>query len=171
MADELDQRIRVHVRHPWDVVPIRLIEAGTDLSPDARLTLIYPLDRARRPAWAIYVRQVRHAIGLRAWRWTRARKKLESRGYFWAESGHSAHASWTWTHHLNGAPTASGTARQNTVKCNVLRGLTAPMPTPCRSAAGGPAAHRRPSLGGWRWRRRQRAFVSSGCSAVVRINP
>lgn len=64
MTDKLDQRISAHVRHPWAVIPIRLIEADTGLSSDARLTLIYMLDLTRRPAWVIYVRQVRHALGL-----------------------------------------------------------------------------------------------------------
>lgn len=101
----LPQAIQVHVRDAWASVPVRLMEAGCGLSPEARLALIYMLDLGRRPGWTIYLAQVQRALGLGPRRWPRIRHELEAGGYFVAERGHAENGDWRWTYHLYDTPT------------------------------------------------------------------
>lgn len=103
----LPQAIQVHVRDAWASVPVRLMEAGCGLSPEARLALIYMLDLGRRPGWTIYVAQVQRALGLGPRRWPRIRHELEAGGYFVAERGHAENGDWRWTYHLYDTPSGA----------------------------------------------------------------
>lgn len=96
--------IQVHIRDPWASVPVRLMEAGCGLSPEARLVLIYMLDLGRRPNWTIYAAQVQRALGLGPRRWPRIRRELEAGGYFRAERGHKANGDWEWSYHVFDEP-------------------------------------------------------------------
>lgn len=97
-------RVRAMVSDPWLSAPERLYLKETGLSVDARLTLMYALDLARRPGWTIYVRQIQRALGLGRDRWRRIRKELEAGGYYSITRTRGEGGHWVWTHTVYDSP-------------------------------------------------------------------
>ena len=99
-TDPRAARVEVHIRDQWVAAPVRLMEASSGLSAEARLALIYVIGLAGRPNWTIRVSHVTRALGYGNRRWPRVRRELEVAGYLQSECGHSAEGDWRWVYHI-----------------------------------------------------------------------
>lgn len=103
-ADAGTPEIRVRCARPWAASPVHVLEDAR-LSPAARLVLVYLLGLAARPGWTIRVAQAQRALGLPQGRWQRARRELESVGYYSARRERDAAGRLRWVHEVTDEPT------------------------------------------------------------------
>lgn len=101
-----ETRITVRVNKPWAAVPFCIFE-NKDLSPTARLILLYLLALNSRCGWVIFARQVQIALHLGQGTWQRARNELERAGFYSSSRRRGGGGRWEWEHHVSDEPGAA----------------------------------------------------------------
>ncbi len=92
-----EPELKVTVQGQWVAAPVEIME-DTRLPAPARLVMVYLLGLAGRPNWTIRVGQVQRALGMSQGTWQRARKSLQSCGYYLLERTRDADGTMNWQH-------------------------------------------------------------------------